>query len=96
MTLMATMTDPLCIVSMAVGGFAGGRVYFAVLRYAADELAARRGWLRPLALSLLRLALAASLFVMAAKLGAAALLAAFLGFLAARAWAVHSARRRPA
>ena len=94
MTLMISMTEPERIVSMAIAGFAGGQIYFAVLRHAVDELAARRGWLRPLTLSLQRLALAAVLFIMAAKLGAAALLAAFLGFIAARLWAVHSAKRR--
>ena len=90
---MASMTEPVRVVSMVIGGFACGQIYFAVLRYSVEELTARRGWLRALALSSLRLALAALLFTMAAKLGAAALLAAFLGFLAARTSALRSAKR---
>ena len=86
---------PLAQLAMIAGcaGFALGLAYFAMLRRTVASLATRRGWMRPLSLTLGRIAAAVILFAGAAKLGAAALLAAFLGFLAARALALGAARR---
>jgi len=77
----------------AIAGFLFGRAYFAMLRWTVASFAARQGWFGPLALTLGRIAAAVVLFAIAARLGAAALLAAFLGFLVARAVAVGAARR---
>jgi len=76
-----------------LGGVAVGLLYFAALRRAVDACATRRGWGGPLLLTALRLVGAAVAFGLAARLGAVVLLAAFLGFLAARAVALRNARR---
>lgn len=91
---MTAASEAARAVSMTVVGFGCGQLYFAVLKHTVADITARPGWLRPAALSLVRLGLAALLFTVAAKLGAISLLAAFLGFLAARTWAVHAAKRR--
>lgn len=83
--------------AMAFAGCVMGLVYFLALRRTASLFAAGTGWARPLALSLGRIVMAVVLLALAARLGAVALLAAFLGFLAARAVALHrwgSASRR--
>ncbi len=54
---------------------------------------AGRGWVGPLALTLARIAAAVIFLGLAAKLGAAALIAAFLGFLLARTVMLRVARR---
>ena len=79
--------------AMAIAGFAFGRLYFAMLRRTVAFFAAGQGWLRPLVLTLGRIGGAVALFAIAARLGAAALMAAFLGFLMARAIALRIARR---
>jgi NhaP-type Na+/H+ or K+/H+ antiporter len=77
----------------ALTGFAFGLVYFAALKRTVALYGAGRGWLGPTALTLGRLAVAVVLLVLAARLGAVPLLAAFAGFLAARALALRAARR---
>lgn len=74
-------------------GFAFGLVYFAALRRTVALFAAGRGWLGPSALTLGRMGSAVALLAFIARLGAAPLLAAFLGFLLARALALHAVRR---
>lgn len=83
------------IAALAASGVLLGRCYFAslrwsVARYTAGRLSAAQG----MGLALARVAGAAALLALAARLGAPALLAAFLGFIAARAWALRSARAR--
>lgn len=76
----------------ALIGFALGLAYFAALRRTVTLFAAGRGWLAPVALTLGRLAAAIIVLGLAAKLGATALLAMFVGFLVARAVAVRTGR----
>jgi hypothetical protein len=78
----------------AFAGAAFGLVYFAALDRTAVLLATGRGWLGPSILTLGRIAAATILLALIARLGAAPLLAAFLGFLAARAVALRAVRRR--
>jgi F1F0 ATPase subunit 2 len=78
---------------MAVAGTALGLAYFACLRRTVDLFASGAGWARPVLLTLLRIAGAAGALALAARFGAPALLAAFLGFLLARAIALKGARR---
>jgi N-ATPase, AtpR subunit len=78
--------------AMALTGFAFGLVYFAALRRTVVGVAAGNGWLFLLALTLGRYGAAAIFLALVARLGAIPLLVAFLGFLAARAVALHAAR----
>jgi hypothetical protein len=91
------MTAPVPIsllaMAMAAAGFAFGLAYFWALRRSVAALATGNGWWRPAAFTLGRIAAALIFLVLAAKLGTAALLAAFAGFLAARAAALRAARR---
>jgi hypothetical protein len=79
--------------AMLLGGAGFGLLYFMVLRCAVDAAAAARGWAGPVPLTALRLVGATIVFGLAVQLGAVALLACFLGFLAARTIALRSARR---
>ena len=83
----------LAIPSAAVAGLVLGFVYFAALRRTVDLYSAGHGWILPTSLTLARLAGAVAVFAAVAWLGAAPLLAASLGFLAARAVMLRSARR---
>jgi len=76
-------------------GFLFGRLYFGVLRHAADALARRRPGLEDLLTLLARLLAAAVFFGFAAREGGLALLMALLGFLVARAVVLRTARRTP-
>jgi hypothetical protein len=87
------MTPVALAVTMAVAGLAFGMVYFEALRRTVDLLAARRGLLEPLTLTLGRIGAALILLALAANLGAPALLAAFGGFLLARMAALRRDRR---
>ena len=93
------MTDaalsPMVELAMAMGlaGFVFGLFYFAAVQWTAVSLAAQKSWLGPLALTLGRIAAAALFLGLAAKLGAASLLSAFLGFLLARAVALRHVGR---
>lgn len=78
--------------AMACAGFAFGLVYFAALRRTAALFAAGGGWLGPSVLTIGRVGAATILLTLAARLGATPLLATFLGFLAARAIALHAVR----
>ncbi|MGO8952977.1 MAG: ATP synthase subunit I [Rhodomicrobium sp.] len=81
------------IVAMAFAGFAFGLLYFIALRWTVTLFAGRGGWLGPLALTLGRIGAAAVFLAAAARMGAATLLAAFLGFLLARTLALRAAGR---
>jgi hypothetical protein len=93
MTAAALSSLPVILVAMAVAGLGVGSLYFLALRRSIVLLAARREWLGPAALTLGRLAAMILFLAFAAKLGATSLLAAFCGFLAARAIALRHARR---
>lgn len=93
MTHAALVSVASLSAAMAAAGFAFGLAYFAALRRSIAFLAASADWHRPIALTLGRLAAAALFLLLAAKLGALPLLAAFVGFLAARAVALRAARR---
>jgi hypothetical protein len=93
MTHNALSIDPELTILMAVAGLAFGLVYFATLKRSVMLFAAGRGWLGPLALTLGRIGAAVAFLFVAAKLGAAPLLAAFIGFLMARALALRAERR---
>ena len=79
--------------AMIISGLAFGLLYFATLKRAAALVASGGGWMGPLGLTLARIVAAVIFLSLAAKLGAAALLAAFLGFLLARALALRAVRR---
>jgi len=84
---------PELAVAVGLAGFVFGLFYFAAVQRTAVLLAARKSWLGALALTLGRIAAAAIFLAFAAKLGAASLLTAFLGFLLARAVALRIAGR---
>ena len=79
---------------LAVAGFALGVVYFASLRRGVHLAIARQAWLPCVAWGFARIAVATLLFGFAVHRGLPAVLAAFTGFLAARAFALRGARRR--
>ncbi|HUZ74187.1 MAG TPA: ATP synthase subunit I [Stellaceae bacterium] len=79
--------------AMAVAGFLFGLGYFATLQRTVGLFVSRHSLLGPAALTLGRIAAAAVFLTLAAKLGALPLLAAFLGFLVARAYALRAVRR---
>jgi hypothetical protein len=85
----------MTIFAIAASGLAGtmlGLGYFAALHRTAT-LVAGGFWLRPAGLTIARLAAAAAGLGVAARIGAPALLAAFAGFLLARAIALRLVRR---
>jgi hypothetical protein len=85
---------PLVVgLTMAGVGLVCGLVYFSILRRTAVLLSSGQGRFTPLALTLGRLALATFVLASAARMGAVPLLAAFAGFLLARALALRSPRR---
>lgn len=77
------------IAAMVVAGLTFGLSYFSLLRRSVCLYGAGHRRLFPVALTLARLAAAAIFLSFAARLGAPSLLAAFLGFLAARAVALR-------
>jgi len=89
-TLASTL--PIAIATAAVG-FVFSLAYFALLRRTAILFTAGRGLILPAALTLGRLAAVTFILGVAAKLGAAPLLATFLGFLLARAVSLHAVNR---
>jgi hypothetical protein len=93
MTSATFSSMPELAAAMGFAGFAFGVLYFAILRWAVMFFAVRRDWLAPIALTLGRVGAAAVFLVFAAKLGAASLIAAFLGFLFARALALRAVMR---
>ncbi len=80
-------------VTMAFSGFAFGLIYFAALQRSVRLFTSNRRWLGPVAFTLGRIAAAVVFLGLAAKLGALFLLAAFVGFLLARAVSLRAARR---
>ena len=78
--------------AMAFTGFVFGLVYFVALHRTVALFAAGGGRLGPLALTLGRIGAVTILLTLAARLGATPLLATFLGFLLARAVALHAVR----
>jgi hypothetical protein len=84
---------PALTIMMAAAGFGFGLAYFATLRRTVVIFAIGRGWLGPLGLTLGRIGAAVLCLAAAAKLGAAALIAALCGFLLARTVAVRAANR---
>ncbi len=93
MTPVPLIPEPVLLAAMALAGIAFGLIYFAAVQRTAILFAAGRGWLAPVALTIARIALAAAFLAFAARLGAAPLLAAFAGFMLARAVALRAARR---
>jgi len=85
--------DPELTLLMAIAGLAFGFVYFASLKRSVSLFVGGKGWFGPLVLTLGRIGAAVAFLFVAAKLGAAALLAAFVGFLMARALALRAERR---
>ena len=91
----AAGADAWLAVLLAAGGLIFGWGYFAALRRGVVAYVAHnRGW-RAVAWTLARLAAAVLFFGLAVRAGAWPVLAAFLGFLAARQIAVRAARRAP-
>jgi N-ATPase, AtpR subunit len=76
-----------------LAGFVFGLVYFAAVEQTALLLAARRGLIGPISLTVGRVAAATLFLALAAQFGDASLLGAFLGFLLARAVALRKAGR---
>lgn len=93
MTVHSLATVPMLASAMVVAGLAVGLGYFAVLRRTVQLYGSGHSHLAPVALSLARIIGAAAFLAFAARLGAPSLLAAFLGFLAARTVALRRARR---
>ena len=93
------MTVPLALlptslaVASACAGLLVGLGYFAAVRRTIDLLTAKGNGAKALALTLGRFVTIALLLALTAKLGATELLAAFIGFLLARAMASRAAQR---
>jgi len=85
--------NPLTVVVMLLIGIGLGFAYFALMRRSTESYLAGRGWVAPLALTAARLAGAVVVLAVAAHLGSAPLLAAFGGFLIARAIVLRRVRR---
>lgn len=81
------------VLLLAIAGFVLGVTYFASLRRGVRLSIARHAWLPYILWALARIAAAALFFAFAVRWGVPALLAAFVGFLAARQLAVRAARR---
>ena len=77
----------------AIAGLAIGTVYFAALRRTVDVYLAGPDRSVPAISTLARIAGATVFLAVAVQFGAPPLLAAFLGFLGARALALRAARR---
>jgi hypothetical protein len=87
------MTGILLALVAAPAGLALGIVHFALLRRSVDLYTGSRRGLAAAALTLGRIVGTLLFFALAARLGALTLLAAFLGFLSARAFALRAAQR---
>ena len=93
MTHASFITHPELIVMIALAGFIFGLLYFAALKRSVALFVGGEGWFGPLVLTLGRIGAAAGFLMLAAKLGAAPLLAAFVGFLLARTVALRAVVR---
>jgi len=87
------MIGVLLALVVAPAALAIGIFHFALLRKTVDLYSMSRGGFAAAALTLGRIAGTVSFFVLAARLGALSLLAAFLGFLSARTLALRATRR---
>ena len=82
------------VLVLAIAGFTAGLAYFASLRRGVARLVrVRHAWLPYVLWALARIAAAVLFFTLAMHWGVPALLAAFVGFLAARQLAVRAERR---
>jgi hypothetical protein len=88
-------TIPELVPAMAFAGLIFGLLYFALLRRSVTLFATGRGWAGPLGLTILRIGAVVGFLFFAAKLGAATLVAAFIGFLIARVLALRVERTAP-
>jgi hypothetical protein len=93
MTHNTLIAHPELIVMMALAGLIFGLLYFATLKRSVALFVGGKGWFGSLALTLGRIGAAAAFLFVAAKLGASPLLAAFIGFLMARAVALRAEKR---
>ena len=89
---LPTLPLPMLALALGLAGVVFGLIYFSLLRRTALVVATGRGWPMAALLTLGRIAGIVVFFALAAKLGAAALLSAFIGFLLARAITMHAAR----
>ncbi len=85
--------DIAAMAALAIAGLAFGLVYFRAVALTAGRILSGAGPAGTVALVAGRLAGAAMLFALAAWLGAGPLVAAFAGFLVARAVTMRRARR---
>ena len=92
MTHNSLIAHPELTAMTAFAGLLFGLLFFATLKHSVTLFVERKGWLGPLALTLGRFGAAVGFLFVAAKLGAAPLLAAFIGFLIARALTLHARR----
>ena len=86
------MRHPEFALAMAFAGLIFGLLYFALLKRSVTLFATGHGWAGPLGFTILRIMGAVGFLFIAAKLGAGPLLAAFTGFLIARALALRVER----
>lgn len=93
MTHSAFIAHSALTIMMAIAGCVFGWHYFAMLKRSVTLFVGGKGRRGVLALTLGRMGAAATFLFIAAKLGAASLLAAFTGFLLARALALRAERR---
>ena len=93
MTFVTSMPSPGLPLILGFAGLIFGLVYFAALRRTVALFAEGRSRFSPLALTLGRVVAALIFLGVAAHLGAASLLAAFIGFLLARTIALRAERR---
>jgi hypothetical protein len=93
MTRTSLIVHAELTVLMALAGLMFGLLYFAALKRSVTLLVGGEGWLGPLALTLGRIGTAAAFLLATANIGVAPLLAAFVGFLIARALALRMERR---
>ncbi len=93
MTGTASSWTTVAPVAAGLAGFVFGLVYFAAVERTAVLLAARKGLLGPISLTLGRLAAATLFLAFVAQFGDASLLSAFFGFLLARMVALRKAGR---
>lgn len=84
MTTADLISHPALAIVMTAAGLAVGLAYFAALRRGVAHIVGGKGWLAPVALASVRIGAAAGFLFFAAQQGAASLLAASAGFLAAR------------
>ena len=94
--MMDAMAGPqfLTIAISLLAGLAFGLLYFRVLRASVHRLVTGASAGKHIGLTLARIAVAGAFAFLLALWGAAALLAGFAGFLAARVLALRAARRQ--